>query len=160
MKNNTIQRINKMGKVGGIICLILKIACIVLGGIMLLGGLMSVIASEEYTLEMQEMTEMSLESFRAMMLVAVAVSVYGILTFHFAGKLCKVFKNCQTPFTLEAAKAMKRFAWSLLPMDLLVLWLNGIVVGGLIVFLSAFLFFLSRVFQHGVALQTEADELL
>lgn len=91
----------------------------------------------------------------------------------FAGKLCKAFKNCESPFEDSVIVNMKKFAYSLIPWVLLSGVSESLVsslltgkadgVFGLDLSMIAIvlvILFLSYVFRYGAVLQQESDETL
>ncbi len=107
-------------------------------------------------------------------LFAAALSLFAVVVvFYFAEKLCKSFKECETPFTKEVSDILTKLAYSLVGMGVVSLVVasvvnsvlsNGFVftvdVNFITVLLILCVFTLSYIFKHGVALQTESDELL
>ncbi len=93
--------------------------------------------------------------------------------FYFAEKLCRYFKDCETPFTTEISGQLTKLAWSLIPTcvlgSLMQSFTESMLMGKFLisvnidlitVLLILCVFMLSYIFKHGAALQTESDELL
>ncbi len=107
-------------------------------------------------------------------LFATALACFSVLVaFYFAEKLCKAFKDCETPFTEEISGRLMKFAYSLIGVSVLGMlgesvidsfltneFLIGIDIDLGAVLLILCVFMLSYIFKHGAALQTESDELL
>ncbi len=107
-------------------------------------------------------------------LFAASLGCFSVLVaFYFAEKLCKSFKDCETPFKEEVSDVLMKFAYSLIGVGLLGMigesvvdsffanrFLIGIDVNLGTVLLILCVFTLSYIFKHGAALQTESDELL
>ena len=91
----------------------------------------------------------------------------------FAGRLCKAFRDCETPFSENVIRCLQHLAYSLIPWTILspvaentarnlfsgdmniVISLNlGMIVAVL------FVFMLVAVFKYGAMLQQESDETL
>lgn len=92
---------------------------------------------------------------------------------HFISKLCKLFKECETPFTEEIVQALKKLAIALIPMAFLsnlttsvtdsIMTGNVNIVIGVdmtTVLLVLLVFMLSAIFSYGTMLQQESDETL
>ena len=91
----------------------------------------------------------------------------------FAGKVCKAFRDCQSPFEENVIRRMQYFAYSLIPTVLL----ESVVAGSIGYFLGntdgigvnlnvstilvvLVVFALVYVFKYGALLQQESDETL
>lgn len=92
---------------------------------------------------------------------------------HFISKLCKLFEECETPFTEEIVQALKKLAIALIPMaffsnlansviDSIMTGKVNIVIGVdmTTVLLVLLVFMLSMIFSYGTSLQQESDETL
>ncbi len=92
---------------------------------------------------------------------------------YYGEKLCKTFKECETPFTEESSMGLMKLAWSLIPLYVLgeltasvasIVLLGAeslsISVDWLSVLLILLVFMLSFIFKHGTTLQNEVDETL
>ena len=80
-----------------------------------------------------------------------------ILVAAFFGKnLAKKLSKCESPFHEDVIKAMKYFAYSLIPFGIASLTANGIGIIGVLSVLVVFLFVFT--FSYGAELQKEADE--
>ncbi len=176
MKDKTIRRINTWGKVGHIVCIILKIA-IILGALSMIMLCLDPVNDPKALAELEQMV--GSDAMFVYDIVQSGWQVAGLLVgfagmfvlLCFAGKLCKLLKTCQTPFSKEISKALLGVAWSMVAVDVVTIPLALVVDMGVsedIVLTSIFtegiviscLFLVAYIFKHGVALQTEADELL
>ncbi|MGN0424817.1 MAG: hypothetical protein ACI4FY_05800 [Acetatifactor sp.] len=99
--------------------------------------------------------------------------VASLVSMIFAGKVCKAFRDCQSPFEENVIKRMQYFAYSLIPTVLL----ESVVAGSIGYFLGnsdgisinlnvstilvvLVVFALVYVFKYGALLQQESDETL
>lgn len=80
----------------------------------------------------------------------------------FGGKLAKAFETCSSPFEANVLKAMKRFAFSFIPIGVLQLVWNGLANTSTIlsVFIILTVIIFSFIFSYGAQLQQESDETL
>ena len=91
----------------------------------------------------------------------------------FVEKLCKVFRECETPFTDEVVKIMEKIAVAIIPMaclspitesisDSIMTGTVHIVLGVdlMMVVLVVLIFMLAAIFKYGTMLQIESDETL
>ena len=96
-----------------------------------------------------------------------------LIMMHFVGKLCILFRDCETPFTEEIVQALKKLAISIIPMaffsNLAESVSNSIMSGNVkivigvdltTVLLVLLVFMLSAIFSYGTMLQQESDETL
>ncbi len=96
-----------------------------------------------------------------------------VVAFYFAEKLCKSFKDCETPFTEEVSGGLMKFAYSLIGAAVVGMlgesvvdsffanrFLIGIDIDLGTVLLILCVFMLSFIFKHGTALQVQSDETL
>lgn len=74
----------------------------------------------------------------------------------FGMKLSKRLADCDSPFQEDVIRAMKHFAYSLIPFGIAALTAEGIGIIGVISVLVVFLFVFT--FSYGAELQKEADE--
>ncbi len=96
-----------------------------------------------------------------------------LITLIFAGKLCKAFRDCESPFEENVVKQLNALAFSLLPwvvLDSLTesvtesIFTNtfnlfiGVDLG--MVMIIFFIFVLAYIFKYGAVLQQESDETL
>ncbi len=107
-------------------------------------------------------------------LFAASLGCFSVLVaFYFAEKLCKSFKDCETPFTEEVSGILMKFAYSLIGVGVLGMigesvvdsffaniFFIGIDVDLGTVLLILCVFMLSFIFKHGTALQVQSDETL
>lgn len=121
--------------------------------------------ADSYTLKFNQLTG-------TVFLAAVNCAVMWVVM-HFISKLCKLFKECETPFTEEIVQALKKLAIALIPMAFLsnlttsvtdsIMSGNVNIVIGVdmtTVLLVLLIFMLSAIFSYGTMLQQESDETL
>ena len=99
--------------------------------------------------------------------------IASLVSMIFAGKVCKAFRDCQSPFEENVIRRMQYFAYSLIPTVLL----ESVVAGSIGYFLGntdgigvnlnvstilvvLVVFALVYVFKYGALLQQESDETL
>ena len=112
-------------------------------------------------------------NFASVALLAAVFCAVTLVTMHFVGKLCKLFENCETPFTVGISEALKKLAIAIIPMaffsNLSESVSNSVMSGDvnivigvdLMTILLVFLvFMLSAIFNYGTMLQQESDETL
>ncbi len=75
----------------------------------------------------------------------------------FGGRLAKALETCESPFEEKVIKAMKSFAFSLIPVGVVVFLTDG-VLGLTTAFIVAAIFLFAFVFKYGAELQQQADE--
>lgn len=121
--------------------------------------------SDSYTLEFRQIANTVFIS------AVYCAAAYVVL--HFISKLCKQFKECETPFTEEIVQALKKLAIALIPMALFsgmaesvtdsIMTGNANIVIGVdltTILLVLLVFMLSAIFNYGAMLQQESDETL
>ena len=121
--------------------------------------------SDSYTINLKNLTGVV---WAAAVLCAVSLAVM-----HFVGKLCELFQDCETPFTVEISEALKKLAIAIIPMaffsnlsesvsNSLMSGQINIVIGVdlMTVLLVLLVFMLSAIFNYGAMLQQESDETL
>lgn len=99
------------------------------------------------------------------------ITIYVVVSF--VEKLCKFFKECETPFTDEIVKILEKIAIAIIPMACLspltesisdsILTGNVHIVLGIdlmVVVLIVLIFMLAAIFKYGTMLQIESDETL
>ncbi len=220
MKNETIKKINTLGKVGYIICKIGKIAMMIATIACLVGAvLMCFVPKEAVKIELttsntavfklddsydlSKILDLDIEDgileigdntysvvggadapetitktvyisdFKWILFAATLGCFSVLVAFYFAEKLCKSFKDCETPFTEEVSGVLMKFAYSLIGVGALgmigesvvnSLFTNKFMIGIDIdlgtVLLILCVFMLSFIFKHGTALQVQSDETL
>ncbi len=114
-----------------------------------------------------------ISNLKWVLFVAVFACFSVLVAFYFAEKLCKAFKDCETPFTEGVSRGLMKFAYSLIGIGVIGMFgesviesfltnkfLLGIDINLGTVLLILCVFMLSYIFKHGVAFQTESDELL
>ena len=225
MKNEVIQKVNKMGKAGQVIAKIAKImlsiafvTCLVCGVFLCLipeetitmkmshqavvdvdmhdmvvidfadedeeGALE--INGVEYTITNYEQNEDHVtihsesESYEfnlshmwwVMIPALLSIAAIYVVLF-FVEKLCKVFRDCETPFSEEVVKLLEKIAIAIIPMcclspmteslsDSIMTGTVNIVLGVdmMMVVLVVLIFMLAAIFKYGTMLQVESDETL
>lgn len=93
--------------------------------------------------------------------VCFAATVYAAFTLIvviFAGKLAKALETCQSPFEESVTKAMKHFAFSLIPAGFTFVTNGSINLTMVLIILAVIIF--SYIFSYGAKLQQESDETL
>lgn len=93
--------------------------------------------------------------------VCFAATVYAAFTLIvviFAGKLAKALEKCQSPFEESVTKAMKHFAFSLIPVGFTFVTNGSINLTMVLIILAVIIF--SYIFNYGAKLQQESDETL
>ncbi len=106
-----------------------------------------------------------------MLLALLVLMIATFVTFVFVGKLCKAFRNCETPFAEDVIKNMKRVSISLIPTAIFSSVSDGLAAGLLsdeytfginvgMVFVVILILALTYVFKYGAMLQQESDETL
>lgn len=121
--------------------------------------------ADSYTLRFNQLTSV-------VFLAAVNCAAMWVVM-HFVAKLCKLFKECETPFTEEVVQMLKKVAIALIPMAFLsnlttsvtdsIMSGNVNIVIGVdmtTVLLVLLVFMLSAIFSYGTMLQQESDETL
>lgn len=121
--------------------------------------------ADSYTLRFNQLT-------RVVFLAAVNCAAMWVVM-HFVAKLCKLFKECETPFTEEVVQMLKKVAIALIPMaflsnlttsvtDSIMSGSVNIVIGVdmTTILLVLLIFMLAAIFSYGTMLQQESDETL
>ncbi len=93
--------------------------------------------------------------------VCFAATVYAAFTLIvviFAGKLAKALEICQSPFEESVTKAMKHFAFSLIPAGFTFVTDGSLNLTMVLIILAVIIF--SYIFSYGAKLQQESDETL
>lgn len=106
----------------------------------------------------------SLDNGTMLMLGIVGVCVVGaigsgimLVVIIFGGKLAKALETCDSPFEDKVLRAMKGFAFSLIPVGVIVLFVDG-AIGLTTAFVVAAIILFTFVFKYGAELQQESDE--
>ena len=107
------------------------------------------------------------------LIAAVVFIACCIVAAHLVEKLCKTFRDCETPFTEAISDQLKKVAISLIPVAVLAPivenGVDGFMTGQvnivlsvdlLTVLLVVVIFMLASIFRYGAALQQESDETL
>ena len=128
-------------------------------------GYMMNAETDKYTLTLNQLT--------SVVFIAVVNCTAMWVVMHFVEKLCKIFKECETPFTEEVVQTLKKVAIALIPMafvsNLTTSLTNSIMSGNVnivigvdltTILLVLIIFMLAAIFSYGTVLQQEADETL
>lgn len=128
-------------------------------------GMVVEMAVDAYTIEFRDLG--------IVCALGVVTLVALLITLIFAGKLCKAFRDCESPFEENVVKQLNALAFSLLPwvvLDSLTesvtesIFTNtfnlfiGVDLG--MVMIIFFIFVLAYIFKYGAVLQQESDETL
>ena len=120
---------------------------------------------DTYTVELGDL--------RLVMVMAMIAMVALLVTLIFAGKLCRAFRDCESPFEEGVVKNLTAIAYSLFPWVVLnsvsssvretiftnnVQLILGVDLGVVAVILLIFV--LAYIFKYGAVLQQESDETL
>ncbi len=89
---------------------------------------------------------------------AAIYAAFTLVVVIFAGKLAKALETCQSPFEESVTKAMKHFAFSLIPAGLTIITNGSINLTMVLIILAVIIF--SYIFSYGAKLQQESDETL
>ena len=121
--------------------------------------------ADTYTLHLNQLT--------SVVFIAAVNCVAMWVVMHFVEKLCKIFKECETPFTEEVVQTLKKVAIALIPMafmsNLTSSVTNSIMSGNVnivigvdmtTILLVLIIFMLAAIFSYGTVLQQESDETL
>lgn len=106
--------------------------------------------------------------------VSAIICIIALYTvFHFIGKLCKTFRNCEAPFSEEIVDNIHKLAFSVIPMAFMSSVadnINSYILSGksdfvlgidlTTVILVVLIFMLAAIFKYGTLLQQESDETL
>lgn len=128
-------------------------------------GVLMEAEADSYTLRFNQLTSV-------VFLAAVNCAAMWVVM-HFVAKLCKLFKECETPFTEEVVQMLKKVAIALIPMaflsnlttsvtDSIMSGSVNIVIGVdmTTILLVLLVFMLATIFSYGTMLQQESDETL
>ena len=120
---------------------------------------------ETYTVELGDL--------RLVMILAIVTLAALLVTLFFSGRLCRAFRDCQSPFEEGVVKNLTYLAYSLCPWVVMnsvsssiretiftnnVQLILGVDLGVVIVILLIFV--LAYIFKYGAVLQQESDETL
>ncbi|MBR3755513.1 MAG: DUF2975 domain-containing protein [Firmicutes bacterium] len=107
------------------------------------------------------------------LIAAIVFIAFCIVAAHLVEKLCKTFRDCETPFTEGISEQLKKVAISLIPVAILAPMVengaDGFMTGKvnielsvdlLTVLLVVMIFMLAAIFRYGAVLQQESDETL
>lgn len=122
-------------------------------------------SAEKYTIYLKDLW--------VLMVIALIYLVLTLVTLIFAGKLCKAFRDCTSPFEEGVIKKLQVFAYSLIPWGVIgsfvdtlgrTMFTNSveatISIDLGIVFVILIILCLTQVFKYGAMLQQESDETL
>jgi hypothetical protein len=85
-------------------------------------------------------------------------AAFTLIVVIFAGKLAKALETCQSPFEESVTKAMKHFAFSLIPAGFTFVTDGSLNLTMVLIILAVIIF--SYIFSYGAKLQQESDETL
>lgn len=85
-------------------------------------------------------------------------AAFTLIVVIFAGKLAKALEKCQSPFEESVTKAMKHFAFSLIPAGFTFVTDGSLNLTMVLIILAVIIF--SYIFSYGAKLQQESDETL
>ncbi len=85
-------------------------------------------------------------------------ATFTLIVVIFAGKLAKALETCQSPFEESVTKAMKHFAFSLIPAGFTFVTDGSLNLTMVLIILAVIIF--SYIFSYGAKLQQESDETL
>ena len=89
---------------------------------------------------------------------ATVYAAFTLIVVIFAGKLAKALEKCQSPFEESVTKAMKHFAFSLIPAGFTFVTDGSLNLTMVLIILAVIIF--SYIFSYGAKLQQESDETL
>ena len=84
--------------------------------------------------------------------------IFVSIIFIFAQKLAAALEKCESPFEGNVIKALNKFAFSLIPICIIMLFLGAGCIP--IAFVILFVVLICQCFKHGAELQKESDETL
>lgn len=115
----------------------------------------------------------SLKDIGVLLYTAVIYEIMTLVTFIFAGMLCRAFGKCESPFDTKVIRKMQVLAWSLVPWTIIgsiVSTLQEFVFTGKlniamgiefgVVFVVVLILVMTYIFKYGAMLQQESDETL
>lgn len=115
----------------------------------------------------------TMREMAVLMLMMAAVLVMSIVTLTFVEKLCKAFRDCESPFEETVIQKMQRVAICLIPWTLISSFgdtiTNSMMSGGMhwtfsidlgVVLVVLIVLILVYIFKYGAVLQQESDETL
>lgn len=115
----------------------------------------------------------TMREMAVLMLMMAAVLVMSIVTLTFVEKLCKAFRDCESPFEETVIQKMQRVAICLIPWALISSFgdtiTNSMMSGGMhwtfsidlgVVLVVLIVLILVYIFKYGAVLQQESDETL
>lgn len=137
---------------------------------------MQVVSTENHVVSLageSEKSTIKLGYLVPMLVVAEVAVIATLISIIFIGKLCKAFKECQSPFEENVIMNMQKFAYSLIPWVILSglseSMISSVVSGKLefylgvnlgVVFIVLIILALAYIFRYGAILQQESDETL
>ena len=138
-------------------------------------GVVGMVKTENgYLMDAQtESYTIKLTNFASICILSSVFCGVALVTMHFVEKLCKLFRDCETPFTTEISETIKKLAIAIIPMaffsnlseSVTNSAMSGkvnIVIGVdlMTILLVLLVFMLSMIFSYGTVLQQESDETL
>lgn len=88
--------------------------------------------------------------------IAAVMCAVTLIAVIFGGKLAKALEVCSSPFETNVIEAMKKFAFSLIPIGVIAIIANGISL--VTVFIVIVVIMFAFIFKYGAELQKESDE--
>lgn len=126
----------------------------------------------EATAQSEEAT-LSLRELSPIMLFGALFCGVGVEVFRLISRLCKNFKECETPFTEEISNVLHKLAFAVIPLVVFGGMLESAMEGAAngqfnavinidltMVVMVILIFMLSSIFRYGAMLQQESDETL
>lgn len=132
------------------------------------------VTEDNVTIEMlSEDASFTMRNMAVMMLLLSVVMLMSIVTLTFVEKLCKAFRDCESPFEENVIQKMQRVAICLIPWTLVSSLgdtiANSMMSGGMhwtfsidlgVVLVVLIVLILVYIFKYGAVLQQESDETL
>ncbi len=107
------------------------------------------------------------------MVAAILALAMGLVVTIFAGRLCRAFRDCETPFEERIIKRIKQLGFAMIPLAILPSvtdsFVNSVMIGKFnlsmsldlaVVLAIVIVFVIAYVFKYGAMLQQESDETL
>ena len=180
MNTSIKTKINRLGRIGKIISILLIVATII-RLFLYIPAMLSIFRSAFASSALTAGEYSVLINFLSLLITGAAT----IVTFIFMMRLANEFQHCDTPFTTSAIRKMTVFAWILFGIailsniasvilnvvayshlqmlnsaSILTLLISKLLSPDFSVFAALALLFLTKVFHHGAELQKESDETL
>ena len=116
---------------------------------------------------------LELKNFVWIMVAVVLSLAMGLVVTIFAGRLCRAFRDCETPFEERIIKRIKHLGFAMIPMAILPSitdsFVNSVMIGKVkmsvsvdvaVILAILIVFVIAYVFKYGAMLQQESDETL